>query len=304
MSRPSTGRAEWKVWALLGLAVLVQVTVRDRWVWSGICFYLTPWPVLSLGAFLAWCRFRRWRWLACSLVLSGMAVILGVGPGAGPVPEKALHLRVWNAGNPTRGHAGRTAAMRKGTPDLMVLTDSGDYADWLRQNPDVAGEYEVLLPGGGFTVWARPSLSIRFDRWVEAPGRHTRMAWLHTAYGSLLLVELDYRPFKSKAVPVEQLLRESRERPGPVILAGDFNLPRNSVWAGKMKASGFPDAFSLAGEGWQGSWPSWMPVHGLVQVRGSAGSVRFHRAEHGDALGSDHRALDVWLTVREGAPDR
>jgi hypothetical protein len=52
----------------------------------------------------------------------------------------------------------------------------------------------------------------------------------------------------------------------------------------------------VAGRGWHGSWPGFLPLYDLVQVRGSETAFVFHRAQSGPGLHSDHRMLDVWLT--------
>jgi endonuclease/exonuclease/phosphatase family metal-dependent hydrolase len=58
--------------------------------------------------------------------------------------------------------------------------------------------------------------------------------------------------------------------PTPDLLVGDFNVPRNSH-ALRDAFPEFRNAFSEAGSGWSGTWPTFLPLWDLDQIRVGSG---------------------------------
>lgn len=301
-----SSRVEGGAWAVLGATLLLRLTLRDRWVWSGVWFYVTPRPLLAAACGLGFVWFRRKAWLVAAAGFAVWSLGEGFRFRDEPIPEKAIHLRVWNAGNPASSFKERTRFMVEGAPDFLVLTDSGGLGRWWEEASRVPTGYRVAVMGRGFTFFVRDGMEVVFEGWIAESGKHARLGrvrlpGLGEAEEGLdvLLVELDFHPLRAKSAGFSALQDLAANAP-PSLMLGDFNVPRDSYWARDLTRAGYPAAFDLAGRGWQGGWPAPVPLKGLVQARGKRGTIHFHRATHGPRWGSDHRSLDIWFTA--GSP--
>jgi endonuclease/exonuclease/phosphatase family metal-dependent hydrolase len=83
---------------------------------------------------------------------------------------------------------------------------------------------------------------------------------------------------------------------GPLLVAGDFNLPADSAWFDGWRDR-LTNAFEAAGRGWYLSWPSPFPVLALDHAWVSP-SVEVVRCELRFTTFSDHRPILLEIRPR------
>ncbi|GEM_PF-5583243 len=286
------------------MILLIRIGPRDQWVPTALIFYTTPWPVLGISSCAAYflCRNRIWLILASGFLLTGVILLRGPGPIAG---EGDVHLKLWNAQNPVENQATILREMLTDQPDVVVTTDSGPLAYWLNKHgfPDQTS-YSSVYPGGGFLFLLKSGTTLEDVRLIRLDQPHSRLAvgtltLRNGKTATLMAVELDYDPRRSKQPLFQELgaILDTRP-PGPMILAGDFNVPPGSRWLGEIRKRSFFSAFEQEGEGFEVSWPMPIPLLGIDQVWGDS-QVLFHRATYSPALHSDHRSMNVVISILE-----
>jgi endonuclease/exonuclease/phosphatase (EEP) superfamily protein YafD len=82
---------------------------------------------------------------------------------------------------------------------------------------------------------------------------------------NVLQVDLVAGPTKSRRAPLAQMAELAARTGGNLIIAGDFNTPRESVHLEPLRAQ-FRHAFEAAGHGLAETWPSFAPALSLDQV--------------------------------------
>lgn len=99
----------------------------------------------------------------------------------------------------------------------------------------------------------------------------------------------------AEARRIRQIIEETTD---PLLVTGDFNsTPHN--WAYRHIAQGLQDAYSVAGTGWGGTYPSVFPIVRIDHVLASAHwKVISARVPDQYAL-SDHRAVRAVLQLRD-----
>lgn len=286
--------------------VAIRIWPRDRWVWTALVYYTTPWFLLSGISLFAQLLRRSRAWFAFTLVLFGTGVFTLKGPGGVPV-EEAVHLRLWNAQNPRTFQAEILSQMLKDGPDVVVATDSGPLAYWIRKTEALSESgYTAVVPGGGFLFLLKPPLRLENVQLLRFIHPHSRLAVGDLVLPddrrlSLVAVELDYYPKRSKEPLFREFTAALEGLESPRLLAGDFNVPPGSVWLKALNTKQIRSAFRERGRGWEVSWPAPFSFLGIDQVWGDPG-IEFHQAEYGPALHSDHRKLDVYWSL-VGDPD-
>jgi endonuclease/exonuclease/phosphatase (EEP) superfamily protein YafD len=290
---------------IFGIALLivagVRLTIQDRWVASGLLFYTGQWIVLAVGCAVASIVWRRKQWAFASAVLMIVWVVSLRGPGGGQ-PDDSLHLRLWNAQNPVENFPDVVEKVLEDTPDIVVLTDAGDLAAWIREASNMSAwdEYRVGISGWGFVILCTDHFEVLDAMFVPLPHPHSRLAMVklkrlkQEAPLTVMAVELDYDYMRPKTKLFDDFVREIKPFSGPLLLAGDYNVPPDSVHLHKIKQTGFRSAFQVSGSGMEVSWPWPVPLLGLIQVWGSE-EIDFRHSEYGPGMGSDHRKLDVWF---------
>lgn len=252
-----------RVWLIVG--ILLRVTrVRDRFDALALVFYTTPWPVIAVGLLLlalhgrrrgARHAARRYTAFTCGALFTWVATSWYSTPPTSETPE--LRIIHWNVGHP-EGRLPRCARwLRAQDADIICLADSraahqlapdrwgAEFPGYLSQ--EGPGTMHCLVRG---EVLSRESgvLGIGSEfilHRLRVRGREV----------TLLQVDLYARPLQSRRpalARVAELVRQHAE--GGLIIAGDFNTPRESALLDPLRAE-FAHAFETRGRGFAETWP-------------------------------------------------
>jgi len=285
--------------AALALALLVRLTVRDRFPLSAALFYATPWPLMAGGsALLAAFWFYRQRRLPGLLhsLLSAVALVAWLTSSwrFHPRPAERAELRVvlWNVSRPQRGLPAVAHRLAAQDADIIALAEghrrgTSSLARWQHEFP---GYEAVELPAEMTCLIRGKVLSIE----KNPPNSNLRYALLHCEVRgrpvTLLQVDFRVRWIESRGPAFAELREIARARLGEnLIVLGDFNTPRESVFFVPLRGE-MTHAFEAAGRGLAETWPIPLPMLNLDQIWTSR-SLRAVHCEHGFSFRSDHRAV-------------
>jgi vancomycin resistance protein VanJ len=318
----------------LGALTVVDAAGAERWWWATVNLYLPQWPwgvpaVVLLGLSLRYAP--RLAWLPLTLVLWVMGPLAGLCWPADAVavadPKSRLRVMTYNVkGQPDGALVLKEIA--EANPDLLLLQETGSaspgttlallglevaYAQGhmlLATRLPVLGVEKHVIPGA--EEW-REYLRCR----LELGGRAVTVYNLHLDTPREGLLQLRYERHRgiagleantrmrlARAAGMAALLRQEQE---PLLVAGDFNAPQQSLICRSLLDTGLRDAFSLAGWGYGYSYGQALRVglghsyvridHILVNRDWSVG-----RCWTGGPDGSDHRPViaDLALDVQPG----
>jgi len=308
------------------VAVSVRLSCRDVSPWM-ICttlYYATPGPLLFLAALgQAWGYqlARHSRGAACWLLL---AMILPQCAGSDPalhvrsglntqnrtqsagdstatasVPDR-FRLLFWNISHLDAGLPALAAEMRANQADVIALVEAGPATPaqrerWQQEFP----EYELTFLGAEMLLLVKQG-SAGEIRAHELPfnSRYREVELtIHDQTLTLLLVDIYGRPTLSRRTQLQELAEAfPRLQNQPVLVAGDFNTPRDSLLFQPFHPF-VRNAFDEVGDGYAPTWPLPLPVLTLDQVWGNAG-VCFHSYQAGWSPLSDHRSLLVEFSLQ------
>lgn len=295
-----------RVWIIVG--ILLRVTrVRDSFDWLALVFYTTPWPAIAagFGVFAI-----RSRWLGKShafrryVLLTGGALFTWMATSwysetAPPGVPPTLRVVHWNVARPDFMLPRAIAWLRAQDADIICIAEAQPLVkrtleQWQTAFPEyhlqpAPGELiclvrgELLSPSGGSLG---PSSHYALHR-LRVRGRELQ----------LLQVDIDPNPRRSRRVPVARLIAlAGAEKSGNLIIAGDFNLPRESVLLDPLRRD-FRQCFEAAGRGLAETWPALVPALSLDQVwAGRAWQPVACR--HGWSWISDHRPVVADFALR------
>ena len=303
----------------LGLALIVaggvalRVTVKDGFAPLAPAFYALSVPVLvTLGVAAAVCTV-----MACGVRLTFKRLALGLSLALVAGLYAAVFLfqdatfddrprvMTWNAAHGTFGWEGVADALAANDPTLAVLIESGDEPEEGEASASVGGtaafwrgrfpDHFLARPGAGLTVLSRGPLGR--SELVELTGGGTAAVVRAKLSGErvfVVAVDLPATPTADRGAPLRELaeLVEGLAEGRPVILAGDFNTPPDSVHFAPLRRAGFHQAFERHGSGYAATWPVPAPALHLDHVWLSAG-FDVGEAWHGWTAHSDHRPVLV-----------
>ena len=287
---------------LLGLFVRVS-GLRDWHPFSGVIFYATPWPVLAGLAFALACyalgRQRRARALALALVLAGSAAMwtrqsfVRAQPDRG---EVALRLVYWNAGRPEKRRAQCVSYLQSLNADIVAVGESNVYTDDLPAEwRDGFASRSIVQRGGFLLITPEPPVSLEVGRLADRGDYLLARCLVKERSVTLLLVDFETRVGSSRAAPFARLNEIiAAHRDEPLVIAGDFNTPRESAHFDAWRAD-FREAFDSAGRGFAETWPVFLPLLRHDQCWLGPRWRAVH-AELGWSSASDHRAVIADLT--------
>lgn len=297
-----------RVWIIAG--ILLRVTrVRDAWDWCALVFYTTPWPVVAVAFAVFAVRARLLRQghaFRRYVVLTGGALFTWIATS-------------WYSAPPTAGSTLRLVHWNAARPDVLLPR----AAAWLRtQDADVLCIAE-----------AQPRMKETLDRWrAEFPGYTLQPCggemiclvrgevlsstngtlWQGQYFGSyytlnrlrlrgravnLLMVDYDASPRGSRREAIGAMLNlADAEADGNLIIAGDFNLPRESALLDPLRRD-FTHAFESAGRGLAETWPVPVPALSLDHVW-TGRAWQAVAARQGWSWISDHRPVVVEFVPR------
>lgn len=300
-------RRPWRLtlarWLSAGLLVtlVLRLTIADRWPVLSMLFYATPWPVITLGWWLAVALFARRSQARRSAALAGLACLattLG-SQWAWNAPARAhdepgLEILFWNVARGQRGWNNIFDELRQSDADVIALCESdtrlltGD--DWRATFPD---RYVYRQPAGLTWISRRPA-EVRQLPWM--PGMIGGSEMVIQQDGQpirLLLMDLAGAPYLWRQPGWTQLGRFLEERRDePTILVGDLNTPDDSVWTELCRKSARP-VFRSHGRGYAPTWPLPCPVLALDQAW-ATDRMEVLACELGWSSLSDHR----WIRIK------
>lgn len=290
-ARPSAAKTRWRTvtrglvkplgWlpaifaATCAAGLLVRLTVQDRWFALEALCYATPPAVCAAAAGLLAGRFFRLRRRRAAL-LAGMASVAcaavwfheSFGRHAPRSDPSAIRVLTWNVARGRWGWNAIVGQVCSVRPDVIVLVEAfapgGGLEKLLQQHlPDF-----VFTPAiGGLLVGTRGELAeSRFGR-LEPKGWYSRCRIAIDGREFLLLaVDVPSSFFISRRGPLASIaaLVES-DRDKPLIVAGDFNTPPDSVLFGPLRRCARL-GFESAGHGYGPTWPNPVPVLAIDQV--------------------------------------
>ncbi len=297
------------------LSAMLHFWPKDRWIGLSLWFYGTPWGVIlavaaftMLGALLQQ-KLRSRRMLCGSLALllfSGgmwLATDWSWRPAASSTANdsetRPIRLLVWNTCRGRGGWENVAAEIRKHDPDVICLVEAGPYsaemrAMWEASFPD----YKVSMLGGSIVCIVR-----------GGAGECTPVDLTPDSGLRLLPVEVHGRSFRCAIVDIESSIFNVRKRPlvrladalddiaGPIIVAGDFNTPSDSVHLARLNEN-YSSAWDEIGHGYSATWPVPLPLMDLDQVWHNDG-IALQSLELGWSRTSDHRPVVVEFVIEE-----
>jgi endonuclease/exonuclease/phosphatase (EEP) superfamily protein YafD len=292
---------------VLVAGLLVRVLgVRDRVQALAVIFYATPWPVLAALAFVlaayAIGRRRRCRALGLALVMAACATMwvrhsfIDTSPAAA---RETLRLVYWNASRPVYRLPQRVEYLRSLGADVIAVGESNIYTN------EIPADWRTAFPGRVFTqrragmllITPEEPVTVETGRLGERGDYVLARCMVKGHAMTLLLVDFEARPTQSRAEPFARLAELiTAHRDEPLVVVGDFNTPRESVFFDPL-CTDFQHAFESAGRGFAETWPTLAPVLSLDHVWLGA-RWRAVGCALGTSLQSDHRAVIVDLVRR------
>jgi endonuclease/exonuclease/phosphatase (EEP) superfamily protein YafD len=320
----------WAYLAAVALAAILMYALGDRWWLATPLLYGPRWVVAApLAALLPMALVARRRalvpvalagWLAVGPVL-GLCVPWGAAWPGGAGPSDGLRVLTCNVRGAALDAPRLAAFVAETSPDVVLVQEWPSRLDlaticpgpgWHLQADGEFGiasrypivEYEAFRPrGGGSRSAVRYALATPAGR-IDVVNLHpisVRDGLDPIARGSFAGIDAMRRNTRERWLESATTSRWAAAIRGPLVLAGDLNLPAESpiyraCW------SGYRDAFAAAGLGFGHTWfSSW---HGLRidhVLAGAGWTVRGCRV--GPDVGSDHRPVVAALQRAAGPQD-
>ena len=220
------------------------------------------------------------------------------------VPEDSIRIVFCNVNRGFRGYDGLADELVAHDADVVALveaTDDGQQRNtWRERFPG----YTVQTSGSGMVFLVRGSIEV-IETGRSGIVSRWRLARVTTGERRflLLLIDIASHPLRSRQPAFDDLVDLLKKyRDEPLVIAGDFNTPVNSVRYGEMRQQ-TRNAFEAAGEGLRETWPVVLPVLALDQIWGND-RIQWLRCRHGWSARSDHRPVIAEFTVRDRKLDR
>jgi len=316
--------------ALLIFIVSLRL-VGERWWGTTIALYLPRFPfalpLLPLIVAIVWIGPRRLLWtqwvaFALLLFLTGFRVTWPTAPTPGAMPLRIVSCNI-NGG--ALGLKRILKPLLARNPDIIVLQEVGadSYAGlrklapgytveelgqfWLASRFPVASvngprteinglpsmpfvQYRIMTPAGPITLFNVHPISPR-DGLQSVRGDGFRHQILRGDLFNTRAREVVAQNTSFRLAQLRAYAESAHQVTGPVIIAGDTNLPELS-WAFAQWLGDFSDGFAKAGSGFGYSYPSprnpWMRID---RVMADERHVRFRSFEVINQYISDHYAV-------------
>jgi endonuclease/exonuclease/phosphatase family metal-dependent hydrolase len=287
--------------------LILRLTVRDSVELLAPLYYATPWPVLAILTLpfvgVVW---RKPKMVLGVLVAAHMfagAWILeswrSNEPAKGTADLKVVH---WNVDRPIRRLHGTAAQIREFDADIVAIAEPMPKSrkaseeqvaqlkdEWRRE---LEGYLSVFADGNLLLLVRGEMMSERHSE--LAPGSFYSLYDLRVRERSLRLLQLDIaaKPTLSRRAPLTALAQVAESlKDQPLIIAGDFNTPRDSVFLKPLRA-GHTNAWETAGIRGADTWPWPVPVLSLDQIW-SNDRLKALRCQTAGNWRSDH----LWVEV-------
>lgn len=301
----------WATTTLAGLALIVRLTVRDRWVVVAPLFFGTPPAVLAALAAVA-AVFWRLRGRPRAAVAHAAAACLCLAwwhqtsfrePDQFP---EASDIRVlfWNTAYNGDNWWAVVGTVVRHRPHVIAVTEPAWFMDprrtvpaWRLEFPD----YQLRAIGR-----EEPRMLILAQGRIEEIGSGPLDAGSFYWHGTvdvdgarfhLIVADLPSNPFRSRRAAVEalsDLVAQLGDQ--PTLVVGDFNLPADSTQLDPLRTR-CANAFDTAGSGYAATWPLPLPVLQIDHAWFNR-SLAVTRCEADWSRTSDHRPLVAYLARR------
>lgn len=305
--------ATWALWLAVGLGELgLSVWIFDLFA-NFTAQYMALFALCVIALTLA-----RWRKTAIVALLgvafttASMAAYFQERAGVAP-PDERFRLVTFNLWFRNDDLARAAAFLEASRADVIALQEV-EVA-----RIDAIAKFLPAFPHRVATPTSRYALVI-FSRWPirieELSGtsrlrrKTTRISrvtvdWRGTPvsfFGAHLSWPLGRRMAAARAAELEMLAANAKATPGPVLVAGDFNLtPWSPHFERFVAQSGLTDC--AIGQGLLATWPAQlMPARIRIDHCFASKHWRVHRVAVGPDLGSDHLpvTVDLALSSRSG----
>ncbi len=252
-----------RAWLIVG--ILLRVTrVRDRFDGLALVFYTTPWPVIAAAFLLLAFHFklrgnrhavRRYAAFAVGALFTWVATSWHSTPPSGDSPD--LRFIHWNVAHADRLRPRCVNWLREQQPDIICLTETravvGKPAD--RWSPEFPGYASQLGPGSLLCLVRGEVLSCEQGSLAVGSFYALHRLRVRGREVNVLQADLYARPVQSRRPPLVRLGEIARRyADGNLIIAGDFNTPRESAHFDPLRAD-FSNAFEAGGRGLAETWP-------------------------------------------------
>jgi endonuclease/exonuclease/phosphatase family metal-dependent hydrolase len=213
--------------------------------------------------------------------------------------ETGIKVVTWNMAHGFHGFEGMVHDLAALNPDIAVAIeadpkDTDTRPIFQKAFPD----HHVTIMGGGIVLVSRWPAGETRPYHVGDPSQDSRIREVdvETPYGTWTVfgVDLASSPYYSRHRTYEELAAHIAARSDrPVIVAGDFNTPVDSVHYEHFRKLGLKELFLTAGQGYLPTWPAPTPVLSLDQiwVNDKLKPVECHRewswhSDHAGAVGT------------------
>lgn len=321
--RPSlVGRwiALFRRWSSYLIALLViaglalRWTIRDRYHPWALIYYTTPIPAIVVWLLLVrliWPERATWgirrfglplgRYMT-AMILTFICWTVWSQFVFRAEPTNAGHIRFvfWNTARAPFGIEAAANHLKSLDASIIALVEANPnyqrkVETWQAELP----EYKVAGTHFGGIIAVRGDLIKQHEHYLTRKGTSWCDQFDLEAGGqrfSLLLVDVASQLSLSRQEPLTnlaKLVEQLSDR--PVIVAGDFNTPDDSVWFDPLRKI-CRMAFREQGTGYAATWPVPLPVLTLDQVWVNR-QVTVSRCEHGWTTVSDHRPVLTELVI-------
>ena len=290
-------------------ATPLAATAGSRWVGDLAVHFRLQYAAAALIGLVALGWTRHWLWAVAALValvVNGIAAAPVLGgarqaavPGRQPLRIASINVLFHNS------HYDRVATLlRRARPDAAVLLEITprwraaleslrDEFPWQYYAESRRAQGTLLLSRWPFerseTVPMGPHGDPTVAVVLSVRGRALHVIGVHPSWplGPAVSAERNRG--------LDKLAALARARPGPLIVAGDFNVtPFSPHFRAFVAQSGL--RWTAEGAGWQPTWPTFFPVGGIqIDHAFVSPGIDVRRFARGPGIGSDHRPILVDL---------
>lgn len=277
--------------------LVLRLSVRDSVDGLAALYYATPWPVLTLLTIpFIWVVRRQPRMVFATIIVVHLffgAWIMeswrGAGESKAPSDLRVVH---WNVARPVQRFPGIAETLQSYDADVLTVAeplsdDGSERTPWITAFPT----YSAQFAPGNLLCLIRGAVE---NRQVGSLGSACYYALYNARIRDreirILQVDLNGVPTFSRREPLQKLaalVETLGDR--PLVIAGDFNTPRDSVHYAPLRKS-VVNSFESAGTGSGETWPIFFPVLSIDQIWSNP-QLTPVRSHHDVSWRSDHRAV-------------
>jgi endonuclease/exonuclease/phosphatase (EEP) superfamily protein YafD len=185
--------------------------------------------------------------------------------------DRGIRVVTWNLAHGRWGLAGLAKEAASLRPDIGIFVEADPSRLDVRAIMKAAfPRHHVFLLGGGIVLVSRwPGGEARaYQLGSEKIESRIREIDLTTPAGVWTVFSCDIasNTLYQREPHIRELASRIAACPNPVILAGDFNTPLDSVHLDQLREIGLAEAFETAGSGYLPTWPIPLPVLSLDQI--------------------------------------